>query len=177
LVNPNFNRSIDGNFLRNELKKAKISPDRERSSPSWPASTSTSRSAWPAGRSLARRRLLGAAEDETLTLETLIERCEVVVVGIDGGGLDDLLGLPSSAATPRPAPGSPGPTPGPSPTCSSCGRRTRQKLQDFVAAGELTLCTTPTQDVDEIVALVGQVKASGKLPRRPASASTRWASR
>lgn len=107
---------------------------------------------------------LGAADPTLTSLETLLERCEVAVVGIDGGGLDDLLGLA---------------------VLGRC-RTTKDwllwnrawahsdvydrrkdivaQLRDFEAQGDLVLCQTATQDIEEVVAIVAQVRDAGLLP-------------
>lgn len=98
------------------------------------------------------------------TLEQLIEICEVMVAGIDGGGLDDLLGL----------------------TLVGRHRDTKawlswshawaqldvferrkdivSKLKDFIAEGSLTKCTDPTQDLVELANFLVQVKDAGLFP-------------
>ena len=103
-----------------------------------------------------------------LTLEQLLERCEVVVVGIDGGGLDDLLGLAvagreretghwlvwSRAWCVR--------------EVLDLRKDIAPRLEEFAAEGKLTLCDSATQDLEEAAAIVAQVVATGLLPEKSA---------
>ncbi len=108
------------------------------------------------------------AADASLSFEELIERCEVVTIGIDGGGLDDLLGL---CATGR---------------CKvtrdwlNCYRAWGQrdvlklrkdiaeKLTDFERDKDLVLCDDPTQDIKEVADIVEMFFTAGLLPEKDA---------
>jgi len=104
--------------------------------------------------------------DKTLTLENLLSRCEVAVVGIDGGGLDDLLGL----------------------TVLGREKETRKwlewthawaheivlkrrkdiapRLLDFQKDGDLTIVKTPGQDVVELADCICKVKEASLMPEK-----------
>lgn len=93
ITNPNLGKSVDQDWLEDELKKVlnatggerqvflakhlnvqiglKLSSNRWRGADYWEA----------------------AADANPVCLETLFERCEVITVGVDGGGLDDLFGF------------------------------------------------------------------------------------
>ena len=108
---------------------------------------------------------LGAAE-AGLTLEALLERSEVVTVGIDGGGLDDLLGiavLGRCRVTKRwllwcHA------------WCQADVLELRkdiaERLRDFEASGDLTLCHEVTDDVIGVAEIVERIKIAGLLPEK-----------
>jgi phage terminase large subunit-like protein len=108
---------------------------------------------------------LDAAEKD-LTLESLLDRCEVATIGIDGGGLDDLLGLAVigrekltrrwllwSKAWAHPI-------------VLKRRKEIAEQLRDFAKAGELVFCEKPTQDLEEVVAICCQVRDSGLLPEK-----------
>ena len=101
--------------------------------------------------------------DEALTLDALLMRCDVVCIGIDGGGLDDLFGLCVL-----------GREKGTrdwlawSHAWCHVGVLDRRKsiaarLRDFAAAGELTIVDDELGDIAAIVEIVQQVKDAGLL--------------
>ncbi|MEX0854094.1 MAG: terminase TerL endonuclease subunit, partial [Bauldia sp.] len=92
IVNPNLGLSVDPAFLELQLMKA------TRQGAAEMALIASQHFNVQIGVRLGADRWRGAehweaAADTTLTLDELLARSEVAIVGIDGGGLDDLLGV------------------------------------------------------------------------------------
>lgn len=104
------------------------------------------------------------AEEPGLTLASLIERCEVAVVGIDGGGRDDLFGLAVAGRERE--------TGVWLAWCHAWALEIaleRRKdiasaLRGFQAEGTLSLVQTGQQLVEQVAALTVRVRDSGLMP-------------
>ena len=91
LTNPNLGASVDEKFLSREFKKAEDAGT--ESMQGFLAKHLNIQIAMSAKAQAWAGATFWDAAAGTVTLETILERCEVIEVGIDGGGLDDLLGL------------------------------------------------------------------------------------
>lgn len=105
--------------------------------------------------------------DETLTMESLMERSEVAVIGADGGGLDDLFGVCvigrekgtrrwlvwcHTFAHPK---------------VLEVRKEIAPRLLDFKEEGSLTLCEV-SEYVEKIAAIAARVRDAGLLPEKNA---------
>lgn len=164
MVNPNLGFSVDQAFLEREFKKAELAgADSFRGFMAKHANVEI-------GLNLRSDRWAGAdfwqaQAANALTLDDLIERSEVVDVGIDGGGLDDLLGL---AALGREA------DTGrwllwthawAHPSVMERRKAEAARFMDFGRDGDLTLVDAIGMDVEEVAELVSRIEDSGKLDR------------
>ena len=162
ITNPNMGRSVSREWLEREMGKELAKDASTR------ATFLAKHLNVEIGMNLRANRWPGAdfwasRADKTLTYESLMERSEVVVIGVDGGGLDDLFGVCLLGRDKE------------TKDWLAWGRAWCHKsvlerrkaiasrLRDFVAEGSLTICNDDLEDISEIVEIAQDVKARGKL--------------
>lgn len=188
VTNPNMGRSVRREWLERKLLKIQSGEDEEGDSYQsflakhlnveigmrqrgnrWPGANYWEAAADPEL----------AAMDHFAALARFLERCEVVVVGVDGGGLDDLFGLTLVGREPEEI----------EVLTKVNGRETIVKMKrwltwshawchrdvlkrrkkiastllDFDRAGHLTIVDAALEDLASIVDIIGMVKETGLL--------------
>ncbi len=98
-----------------------------------------------------------------LTLEDIIERSDVLMIGIDGGGLDDWLGAAVLGRDAETGDWLHWGRAWAHPVALERRKSEAARWQDFMAAGDLVLAETVGEDVEGVVDLAKQLERSGKL--------------
>lgn len=105
-----------------------------------------------------------ACGDPTLTLDTLIERSEVAVVGVDGGGLDDLLGMVVLGRDKDSKKWLWWAHAWAHEIVKERRQDIAEKLSDLEKAGDLTFVERPGDDVEQVVDIICRLQAEDLLP-------------
>ena len=165
MVLPNLGRSITIERLMSDYRTAKgKGEDEERRWASQHLNVEI-------GMALHADRWAGAdywlgAKREGMTLDEILDQSDAVTIGIDGGGLDDLLGLAvvgrhkttrewlhwghAWART----------------DVLAKRKEIVERLHDFEKAGELTICDHATQDIEEVADICLRIFEAGLLPEK-----------
>jgi phage terminase large subunit-like protein len=105
-----------------------------------------------------------SAADDSITLDEIEERCDVAVVGIDGGGLDDLLGLAVLGREKDTRDWLLWNRAWAHPQVFERRKEIAERLHDFARDGDLVICTRPTQDIQDVADIVERLHVAGLLP-------------
>jgi phage terminase large subunit-like protein len=98
-----------------------------------------------------------------LTLDQVLDRSDVITIGIDGGGLDDLLGLAVLGRCKVTRNWLHWAHAWAHPTVLERRKSEAQRLHDFEADGDLTIVEQIGEDVDQVTDICEHVFASGLL--------------
>lgn len=163
VTNPNLGASVDEEYLTREMQKAEAAGEESM------CGFLAKHLNIEIGLSLRSDRWAGAdyweqQADRTLTLDELLARCDVLEVGIDGGGLDDLLGLCVAGRdiagrwlTWHRA--------WAHPVALERRKADAARMRDFAADGDLVLVGRIGDDVDEVVSIVLRCYETGLLDK------------
>jgi phage terminase large subunit-like protein len=165
MVNPNLGYSVDQEFLEREFRKAQQGG--EESFRGFLAKHGNVE----IGMNLRADRWAGAEFWEAaalvpgLTLDDLIERSEVIDVGIDGGGLDDLLGLAVVGREKVTRRWLLWTHAWAHPSVFERRKEVAPMLRDFEKEGDLTVVEQIGDDVRDVADIVSLVHAAGLLDK------------
>lgn len=163
VTNPNLGASVDEAFITREFKKAE-----EAGHESMQGFLAKHLNI-EMGLSLKSQRWAGADfwEDAAgkVTLETILVRSEVIEVGIDGGGLDDLLGLSVLGRDAENGNWLLYVHAWCNPIALDRRKSEVSKYRDFEKAGDLTIVDEIGQDIQELGNIIRRIDASGLLDR------------
>jgi phage terminase large subunit-like protein len=168
MVNPNLGRSVDPDYLADQLVTA-----REKGGHALALLASQHFNveigvglggAWVGAEFWAQAAVPG------LTLDSIIDQCEVAVVGVDGGGLDDLLGLAVVGRHRESKDWLAWVHAWAHPEVLRTRKEIAPRLIDFERAGDLTILASddPTGDVTGVGDVVERLAMAGLLPEKGA---------
>lgn len=165
VTNPNLGASVDMEYLLEQLREAEEAEDDEALVGFYAKHLNVQPGMAARADNWAGAKVWARGTDPSLTLDEILARSEVVTVGFDGGGLDDLFG------------------------CGVIGRERETKrwlawahalispeglqrrkaneahYRDFEKAGDLTIVESLPQDITYAVELVDRINKLGLLAR------------
>lgn len=165
MVNPNLGYSVDRAFLAREFAKAKT--EGEASFRGFLAKHANVEIglALRSDRWAAAEFWEDAARVPGLTLDDLIERCEVIDIGIDGGGLDDLLGLAVLGRERGTRNWLAWTHAWAHPSVFERRKEIADTLRDFEKEGDLTVVEQIGDDVEDVAQIVATIHQAGLLDK------------
>lgn len=168
MVTPNLNRSITIDALKDGFARAK--QDGQSELIAW----ATQHLNVEVGLALHSNRWAGAdfwqanVDPEIASLDALLARSEVAVIGIDGGGADDLMGLAVIGRCRETKDWLLWAKAWAHPTVLQRRKEIVSLLEEFQKLGQMTICDDPTQDLREIAEIAALVSDKGLLPETAA---------
>lgn len=163
MVNPNMGFSVDRVFLEREYKKA------EQAGPESLRGFMAKHGNVEIGMNLRTDRWPGAdywqQQARGVTLDEILARCDVIDVGVDGGGLDDLLGLAVAGRDEQTRDWMCWHRAYAHPSVLERRKSEAARFQDFARDGDLMLVERVGDDLDDLAQIVSRIEESGKLDK------------